>query len=463
MSYDVLIIGSGPGGYSAAVRAGQYGLHTALVEKNPRLGGTCLLVGCIPTKALLHTADLWEQLRSASGIQVDNPRLDYPKVIDHKNEIVTKHSKGVDFLMRKNKVDVIRGEAAIKGPGRVEVRTAEGVQTVEAKNIIVATGSEARMLPGLEPDPERILTNIEILDQRAIPKSLIVIGSGAVGSEFASMFQRFGAQVTLLEMLPRIVPFEDEEVSKELERLFKKAGIRVETGARAGSMKRTADGVEVEVTLANGKQETLRAEKVLVAVGRKPVTDNIGLETTRAATDRGFIKVDQNQQTAEPGLYAIGDVASPPKGARNSSDNGAVVANLDSIASGPGRMAMMNGGVPPTAVVYFQGDGFKLNKAAHAQVRAAVSAFKAGGGQGTIRVVGHASSRTANMSVEKHLETIFAKSQARADAVAQELIHEGVPAAKVLIDAVGDSQPVYYESMPKGESGNRRAEIFVQG
>ena len=308
MSYDVLIIGSGPGGYSAAVRAGQYGLHTALVEKNPRLGGTCLLVGCIPTKALLHTADLWEQLRSASGIQVDNPRLDYPKVIDHKNEIVTKHSKGVDFLMRKNKVDVIRGEAAIKGPGRVEVRTAEGVQTVEAKNIIVATGSEARMLPGLEPDPERILTNIEILDQRAIPKSLIVIGSGAVGSEFASMFQRFGAQVTLLEMLPRIVPFEDEEVSKELERLFKKAGIRVETGARAGSMKRTADGVEVEVTLANGKQETLRAEKVLVAVGRKPVTDNIGLETTRAATDRGFIKVDQNQQTAEPGLYAIGDV-----------------------------------------------------------------------------------------------------------------------------------------------------------
>lgn len=155
--------------------------------------------------------------------------------------------------------------------------------------------------------------------------------------------------------------------------------------------------------------------------------------------------------------------ASPPKGARNSSDNGAVVANLNSVASGPGRMAMMNGGVPPTAVVYFPGDGVKLNKAAHAQVRAAVSAFKAGGGQGTIRVVGHASSRTANMSVEKHLETIFAKSQARADAVAQELIHEGVPAAKVLIDAVGDSQPVYYELMPKGESGNRRAEIFVQG
>jgi dihydrolipoamide dehydrogenase len=305
MSYDVLIIGSGPGGYSAAVRAGQYGLRTALVEKNPRLGGTCLLVGCIPTKALLHTAELWEQMRTGgNGIEADNPRLDYPKVIDHKNEIVTKHSKGVDFLMRKNKVDVLRGAAVIKGPGRVEVAG----QTVEAKNIIVATGSEARMLPGLEPDPERILTNIEVLDLRAIPKSLIIIGSGAVGSEFASMFNRFGTQVTLLEMLPRIVPFEDEEVSKELERLFKKAGIRVETGARAGSISRTDDGVEVAVTLANGKQETLRAEKVLVAVGRKPVTDGIGLETTRAATDRGFIKVDQYQETAEPGVYAIGDV-----------------------------------------------------------------------------------------------------------------------------------------------------------
>lgn len=155
--------------------------------------------------------------------------------------------------------------------------------------------------------------------------------------------------------------------------------------------------------------------------------------------------------------------AVPPKGARNSSDNGSVVANLNSVSSGAGRMAMMNGGVAPTAVVYFPGDGVKLDKAAHAQVRAAVSAFKAGGGEGTIRVVGHASSRTPNMSVEKHLETIFAKSQARADAVAQELIHEGVPAAKVLIDAVGDSQPVYSESIPKGESGNRRAEIFVQG
>ncbi len=310
MSYDVLIIGSGPGGYSAAVRAGQFGLKTALVEKDPRLGGTCLLVGCIPTKALLHTAEIWEHFKSGGeGILCDNPRLDYPKVVDHKNNIVGKHSKGVEFLMRKNKVDVIRGQARIQGPGRVEVRTAEGVRTVETKNIIVATGSTARMLPGLEPDPETILTNVEILDMRAIPKSMVVIGSGAVGSEFASMFNRFGTKVTLLEMLPRIVPFEDEEVSKELERLFKKSGIRVETGARAGNIERTgAAGVRVTVTLASGKQEVIEAEKVLVGVGRKPVTDDIGLDTTRVQTDRGFIQVDGDQQTAEPGVYAIGDV-----------------------------------------------------------------------------------------------------------------------------------------------------------
>ncbi|HXN45585.1 MAG TPA: dihydrolipoyl dehydrogenase [Bryobacteraceae bacterium] len=309
MSYDVLIIGSGPGGYSAAVRAGQFGLKTAIVEKDPRLGGTCLLVGCIPTKALLHTADVWEHFQGGGeGILCDNPRLDYPKVIDHKNDIVNKHSKGVEFLMRKNKVDVLRGQARILGPGRVGVRTAEGARTVETKNIIVATGSVARMLPGLEADPERILTNIEILDMRAIPKSMVVIGSGAVGSEFASMFNRFGTKVTLLEMLPRIVPFEDEEVSKELERLFKKSGIRVETGARAEKIERTDAGVQVTVTLANGKQEVLQADKVLVGVGRKPVTDDIGLETTRVETDRGFIKVDGDQQTAEPGIYAIGDV-----------------------------------------------------------------------------------------------------------------------------------------------------------
>jgi dihydrolipoamide dehydrogenase len=310
MPYDVLVIGSGPGGYSAAVRAGQYGLRTALVEKNPRLGGTCLLVGCVPTKSLLHTADLWQHFKTGgeNGILCDNPRLDFSQVIDHKNQIVGKHSKGIDFLMRKNKVDVIRGAATIQGRGRVEVRTDEGVRTVEATHIIIATGSEARMLPGLEPDPEYILTNVEVLDLRSVPISMVIIGAGAVGCEFASMFHRFGTKVTLVEMLPRIVPFEDEEVSKELERVFKKYGMRVETGARVGKVQRCDGGVQVSVTLSNGKTEEMEADKVLVGVGRKPVTEDIGLENTRIESDRGFIKVDRFQQTAEPGIYAIGDV-----------------------------------------------------------------------------------------------------------------------------------------------------------
>ena len=222
MTYDVIVIGSGPGGYSAAVRAGQYGLKTALVEKDSRLGGTCLLVGCIPTKAFLHAADVWEHFQhpEADGMHCDNARLDIPMVSDRKNTIVNKHSKGVDYLMKKNKVDVIKGRATIKGPGRVEATN--GHRSSETKNIIIATGSEARMLPGLQPDAKRILTNIEILDLREVPKTMGIIGAGAVGVEFASCFHRFGTQVTVFEMLPRIVPLEDEEVSKELERLFKK-------------------------------------------------------------------------------------------------------------------------------------------------------------------------------------------------------------------------------------------------
>ena len=308
--YDLIVIGSGPGGYSAAIRAGQYGLKTALVEKQARLGGTCLLVGCIPTKALLQTADVWERFVHADkeGIQCENPRLDYPKVKDRKDGIVTKHSNGVGMLLKRAKVERIAGYATLKGGGKVEVRSDAGVQTLEARNIIVATGSEARMLPGLEPDPEFILTNIEILNLTAVPKSLIVIGAGAVGVEFASIFKRFGTDVTVIEMLPRVVPVEDEDISKELERNFRKQGIRVETGARAENIQKTGQGVKLTLTTKDGKQEQLEAEKLLVAVGRKPNTENIGIENTKIELDRGFIKVDQWQQTAEPGVYAIGDV-----------------------------------------------------------------------------------------------------------------------------------------------------------
>ena len=310
MPYDLIVIGSGPGGYSAAIRAGQYGLKTALIEKQAKLGGTCLLVGCIPTKALLHTADVWERFEHADqeGIHCENPRLDYPKVKERKDGIVNKHANGVAMLLKRAKVERIAGFATLKGGGKIEVESTEGKKTLEAKNIIIATGSEARMLPGLEPDPEFILTNIEILNLTKVPKSLGIIGAGAVGVEFASIFKRFGTDVIVMEMLPRVVPVEDEDVSKELERLFKKQKIRVETGARAENIRKTGQSVKLTLTTKDGKKEEIEVEKLLVAVGRKPNTEKIGLENTKVELDRGFIKVDPNQQTAEPGVYAIGDV-----------------------------------------------------------------------------------------------------------------------------------------------------------
>ena len=315
MTYDLIVIGSGPGGYSAAVRAGQYGLKTAIIEKDLKLGGTCLHVGCIPTKSLLHTADVWDYFKHSTdeGILCENPKLDYAKVLDRKNKIVAKHAKGVEFLMKKNKVDWIKGYGTLKPRGgngllQVEVKSDGGVQTLETKNVIIATGSAARMLPGLKSDARTILTNIEILDLPAIPKSMLIIGAGAVGVEFASIFNRFGTKVTVIEMLPRLVPVEDEEVSKELERCFKKTGIRCETGAKADNITRTDHGVKMTVTLSNGKTEDMEAETLLVAVGRKPMTENIGLDKLKVELDRGFIKVDPYQRTGEPGVYAIGDI-----------------------------------------------------------------------------------------------------------------------------------------------------------
>jgi dihydrolipoamide dehydrogenase len=339
MVYDVIIIGSGPGGYSAAIRAAQYGLKTALIEKDSKLGGTCLHVGCIPTKALLHTASVWEHFQhpEKDGIHCKDPQLDYKLVNDRKNGIVSKHAKGVEFLMKKNKIDVIKGFGKLKGAGKVEVTSDKGTQTLETKNVILATGSEARMLPGLQPDAKTVLTNIEILNLENVPKSLLVIGAGAVGVEFASIFNRFGSKVTVLEMLPRIVPVEDEEVSKELERHFKKTGIRVETGAKAENIQKTETGIKLTATLSNGKQETLEGECLLIAVGRKPNTDNIGLEGTRVELDRGFIKVDPYQRTGEPGVYAIGDiVAGTPQLAHVATMEGMVaVAQIAGKAARP--------------------------------------------------------------------------------------------------------------------------------
>ena len=313
--YDVAIIGSGPAGYTAAIRAGQLGLKAALIEKDPYLGGTCLHVGCIPTKALLFNAEVFDHVKEGAAIGLENTAgvtLNWGNIQKRKQGIVDKHAKGLQFLMKKNKVTVIEGYGKLTGPAKggihtVEVEGKSGKSTVSAKAVILSTGSVARMLPGLTAD-DRILSNIEVLSLGDIPKSLIVIGSGAVGVEFASIYKSFGAEVTILEMLPRYVPVEDEEISKELMRIYRKRGINSFVNAKVETVERTKTGVAVTFSV-DGKQQKLEADKVLIAVGRAPRTENVGLEKTKIEVERGFVKIDKNMQTAEPGIYAIGDIA----------------------------------------------------------------------------------------------------------------------------------------------------------
>ena len=312
--YDVAIIGSGPAGYTAAIRAGQLGLKTALIEEHQKLGGTCLHVGCIPTKALLFNAEVYDHVKEGVELGLENTAgvtLNWGANQKRKTGIVEKHTKGLTFLMRKNKVDVIRGYGKLTGAAQGGIHTValercEDRTSVKAKNVILSSGSNARMLPGLKPDSQ-ILSNIEILSLDQIPKSLIVIGSGAVGVEFASIYKSFGADVTILEMLPRYVPVEDEEVSKELMRVYRKRGINGFVSAKVEKVEKTKTGVSVTFTV-DGKQQTIEAEKVLVAVGRAPRTDNVGIDKTKIEVERGFVKVDGYMRTAEPGIYAIGDI-----------------------------------------------------------------------------------------------------------------------------------------------------------
>jgi dihydrolipoamide dehydrogenase len=313
--YDVAIIGGGPAGYTAAIRAAQYGLKVALIEKESKLGGTCLHWGCIPTKSLLFNAEIWDHLKHAKeyGIEgVGDVKLNWQEILKRKNAIVTKHTKGLDFLMRKNKVTVVLGHGRVTGPAVAGVHTVEvtaaAPSKIKAKNVILASGSNARMLPGLTPDAS-ILSNMEILNMEQIPKSLIVIGAGAVGVEFASIFRSFGTEVTIVEYLPRLVPVEDEDISKELARLYRKRGIDINVGAKVEKVEKTADGVKVTFTSSDGKTVVKDAEKVLVAVGRAPRTENLSLEKTKIKLERGFILTDQWMETAEPGIYAIGDIA----------------------------------------------------------------------------------------------------------------------------------------------------------
>jgi dihydrolipoamide dehydrogenase len=308
--YDIAIIGSGPGGYVAAIRAGELGLKVVVVEKDPFLGGTCLHVGCIPTKVLLHHADVYDQFKNAAelGFEVSGLKINWANVLARKNKIVTKHAKGIEFLFKKNKVEWVQGWGKYDGPGRVAVEKDGKRSILEAKNVFLVSGSEAKALPGIEPDHKQILTNRSILQLPEIPKTLNVIGAGAVGVEFASVFHSFGSQVTILEALPRVVPVEDEEISAELEKSYRKKGINVQTGCNVDGVKKDSKGVTVSFKDKDGKAQSLQAEKLLLAVGRKPMTDTCGLEKTKAKVERGFVHVNQFMETDEPGLYAVGDI-----------------------------------------------------------------------------------------------------------------------------------------------------------
>lgn len=329
--FDVTIIGSGPGGYVAAVRAGQLGLKAAIIEKEAgaRLGGTCGLRGCIPTKALLNAAHLYEKAGHFEnfGLKVENLGYDWGGVQKYKNDVVSKNSAGVSYLMKKNKVTVFNGFGKITGKGKVEVTLDGGKkETIDTKSIIIATGSVVRPIPGFETDGKQVVNSDHILELTDVPKSMIVMGSGAVGVEFASVYARFGCDTTVVELLDRIVPIEDADVSKELERSFKKRGIKCITGLKLDKMEKTKKSVKVSGKDSKGTDVNLEAEMLLVAVGRMAYLDGLGLENTKVkVSDRGTVEVNEYCETAEPGIFAIGDVIPTPQLAHLASKEGIMV------------------------------------------------------------------------------------------------------------------------------------------
>ena len=315
-SYDLVIVGSGPGGYVAAVRAAQLGLRTALVEKDARvpgvgLGGTCLHRGCIPTKAMLKSATLLTEVRDAAdfGVRATGVELDFAGVVKFRDKVVTKGARGVEYLMKKHKVDVHAGWGRLVSRERVVITHDGGETFLQAKNVLIATGSVPRDLPFLKADGERILNSDHILKSTSVPKSLLVIGSGAVGAEFASCFSRYGTKTILVEVLPRLLPVEDEEISKEIERSFRKKGIECHAKTGVESVTPNADGtLTVAAKGPAGQALSWTVEKVLLAVGRRPVTQGLGLEAAGVVTENGYVVVDSHQRTNIPGVYAIGDV-----------------------------------------------------------------------------------------------------------------------------------------------------------
>jgi dihydrolipoyl dehydrogenase len=331
-SFDIIIIGSGPGGYVTAIRAAQLGFKAAIVERD-YLGGICLNWGCIPTKALLRSAEIFHYLQHAKdyGLSAQNVAYDAKAVVARSRAVSKRLNDGVGFLMRKNKVQVIWGEAAIDAPGKVGVKPkgeppkgALGPGTYQAKHIIIATGARPRVLPGIEPDKKLVWTYFEAMVPERVPKSLLVIGSGAIGVEFASFFRTLGSEVTIVEVLPQILPVEDAEIAAFARKAFEKQGIKIMTGAKVTGLDKKGDGVTAQIEDAKGQKSTLAVERVISAVGVTGNIENLGLEKLGVKTDRGTIAIDGHCRTNVPGIYAIGDVAGPPMLAHKAEHEGVI-------------------------------------------------------------------------------------------------------------------------------------------
>jgi dihydrolipoamide dehydrogenase len=373
--YDVVIIGGGPGGYNAAIRAGQLGLKVACVEKRATLGGTCLNVGCIPSKALLHASEMFEKAGKEFGnlgIEV-TPKLNLPKMMAQKDNAVGQLTKGIEFLFRKNRVEWIKGAGKLAGAGRVEVTGADGAVTpLSATNIVIATGSEPAPLPGVTIDQKRIVDSTGALALPEVPKGLIVIGAGIIGLELGSVWRRLGAQVTVVEFLDRITPGMDAETAKTLQRLLAKQGIVFKLSSKVTGAKASAKQVELTVEpVAGGAAETLTADYVLLAIGRRPYTEGLGLESVGITPDmRGFIETD-HFRTSAPGVWAIGDATHGPMLAHKAEDE--AVACIEIIA---GKAGHVNYDVIPS-VTYTSPEVASVGKTEE-ELKAAGVAYKVG-------------------------------------------------------------------------------------
>lgn len=337
--FDVTVIGSGPGGYVCAIRCAQLGLKTAVVEKSPTYGGTCLNIGCIPSKALLHASELFEEAGhdfANLGIKIAKPKLDLPVMMQHKTETIEANTKGIEFLFKKNKITGFQGTGKIIAPGKVEVQGESGTQVIESKNIVIATGSDVARLPGIEIDEETVVSSTGALELTKVPKHMVLVGGGVIGLELGSVWRRLGAEVTVVEFLDRILPGMDADIAKNFQRILKKQGMTFKLSKKVTAVEKQKTGLQVTVEpAAGGDAEVLEADVVLVAIGRVPYTEGLGLEEVGVTMGpRGMVEINDHFQTNVEGIYALGDVVRGPMLAHKGEDEGMAVAEIIAGQSG---------------------------------------------------------------------------------------------------------------------------------